>query len=414
MSGETVASMFESASDATLLERFVIGHEEAAFSALVRRHGPRVARLCRQILSDEHEAEDVFQATFLLLSRRAAGIPWRPSVRPWIDGVARRLALHARSGASRRRARETCVASLVAGGGETSGRLPERLHPLVEAGDEIDRRDLRGVLDDELLRLPEKYRAPLVLCDLEGHTHEEAARRLGWPTGSMSRRLDRGRQILRLRLTHRGVGLALVGLVSLAAAAAVLPRPPELSASARLAAHPAPDEARGLEALLSAAKGEPGPRDLAAIRTAARQAVESARKLQGGHSGARAAVWDGYAADMARSAREVESSSLESDDRSLALAARRLEASCLQCHAAFRRPAGSPGVSLEPRVAPPAAPGSGPRRTAGAGTARPPVFDPAAVLSAGASRATGGVEIVRLDRPAPHPNDSFPPAVTGA
>src|SRR5262249_26295380 len=97
----TDRSMVEFGSDSTLLERFVSRREEAAFEDLVRRHGPRVERICRRILRNEHDMEDVFQATFLVLARKAAGITWRESIGPWLDSVARRLALHARSGASR-------------------------------------------------------------------------------------------------------------------------------------------------------------------------------------------------------------------------------------------------------------------------------------------------------------------------
>src|SRR3954464_8059685 len=98
--------MAEFPSDACLLERFVSDREEAAFAALVQRHGPRVERICRRILRNQHDVEDVFQATFLVLARKAAGIAWQESVCPWIEGVARRLALHARSGAARRGGRE--------------------------------------------------------------------------------------------------------------------------------------------------------------------------------------------------------------------------------------------------------------------------------------------------------------------
>ena len=206
--------MAEYQTDASLLERFASHREEAAFVALVRRHGPRVERICRRILRNEHDVEDVFQATFLVLSRKAAGIAWHDSVRPWIDGVARRLAMHARSGAVRHRGREVSVTVLAGVASDEVAQLPERYHPVVEPSAELERRDLRRVLDDELRRLPEKYRAPVVLCDLEGHTSQEAARRLGWPAGSMSRRLERARTLLRRRLTHRGLTLAIIGVAA--------------------------------------------------------------------------------------------------------------------------------------------------------------------------------------------------------
>ena len=146
-------SMAEYQTDASLLERFASHREEAAFVALVRRHGPRVERICRRILRNEHDVEDVFQATFLVLSRKAGGIPWHDSVRPWIDGVARRLAMHARSGAVRHRGREVPV-TVLAGVASDDVRLPERYHPVVEPSAELERRDLRRVLDDELRGCP--------------------------------------------------------------------------------------------------------------------------------------------------------------------------------------------------------------------------------------------------------------------
>ena len=126
------AFMAGSLSDARLLERFVSDREEAAFVALVRRHGPRVERICRRILRNEQDVEDVFQATFLVLARKAAGIPWRESVSPWLAAVARRLAIHARSGAARQRGRELTVTALLGKSSEQDSRLPECYHPLVE------------------------------------------------------------------------------------------------------------------------------------------------------------------------------------------------------------------------------------------------------------------------------------------
>src|SRR5579883_907376 len=224
--------MAECVSDAILLERFVHGREEAAFGALVQRHGPLVEQICRRILRNDHDVDDVFQATFLLLARKANVLPWRDSVGGWLGAVARRLALHARSGAARQWGRETPISGLGCCASEVGGRgLAERYHPQIDPSLEVERRDLRRVLDAELRRLPEKYRAPVVLCDLEGRTHHEAARQLGWPAGSMSRRLDRARRLLRQRLLHRGLALAVIGLIAAAIAA--------LSGPARPRSHPA-------------------------------------------------------------------------------------------------------------------------------------------------------------------------------
>jgi RNA polymerase sigma factor (sigma-70 family) len=335
--------MTESVSDAILLERFVSDREEAAFVALVRRHGPRVERICRRILRNEHDVEDVWQATFLVLARKAAGITWRESVSPWIDAVARRLALHARSGGARQRSREMAVTMLAGGLSDRNGRLPERFHPMVEPSAEVERRDLRRVLDDELLRLPEKYRAPVVLCDLEGHTREEAARRLGWPAGSMSRRLDRARSLLRRRLTHRGVALSVIGLASLAVAAAVGLRTERsrTASSVRpiMATFRSPSEGGdGYGPILAAAARFEGSQpDFARILPAARAAAEAARRIEGLTPGRSAPLWSRFAADMRDTAVDLERACEQSDALALVAAARRLDASCVQCHAVFHR-----------------------------------------------------------------------------
>src|SRR5271165_5324909 len=150
--------MAEFLSDATLLERFVSDREEAAFVALVKRHGPRVEGTCRRVLRNEHDVEDVFQATFLVLARKAAAMAWHESVGGWLCAVAHRLALSARSDASRQRRRETPLASLRRNGPRPGGAddLPEKYHPLADPFVEVERRDLRRVLDAALLQLPEK------------------------------------------------------------------------------------------------------------------------------------------------------------------------------------------------------------------------------------------------------------------
>src|SRR5262245_10824633 len=186
--------------DAQLLDRFAGGGDPAqvAFEAIVRRHGPMVLGVCRRVLGDLHAAEDAFQATFLVLAFRARAIRREDSLGPWLHGVAIRLARRSRSLALRRR--------------EGSRPLPEPAVP----GPTGDSADLRPALDEELGRLPEKYRRPVVLCYLEGLTQEEAARALGWTKGTVSGRLARAKELLRGRLTRRGLAPA-AGLLALEA-----------------------------------------------------------------------------------------------------------------------------------------------------------------------------------------------------
>jgi RNA polymerase sigma factor (sigma-70 family) len=178
--------------DDQLLQRFAATRDEAAFAALVRRHGPMVLGVCRRLLRQEQDAEDVFQATFLVLARRAGAVRRTQSVASWLHGVAGRLSLKARTGAARRSARPL-------------GAVNE---PAADPPDELSWREVRGALDEELGRLPEKYRAPLVLCYLEGLARDEAAARLGCPLGTLKGRLERGRDLLRRRLTRRGLALS--------------------------------------------------------------------------------------------------------------------------------------------------------------------------------------------------------------
>jgi RNA polymerase sigma factor (sigma-70 family) len=185
--------------DDQLLERFVTAHREAgelAFEALVARHGPMVLRICRTILRDEHDAEDAFQATFLVLARQAASIRSRASLASWLHGVARRVASSARSAASRRREHEQKAADLA---------------EQYMAEPRWD--DLAQVLHEEIDQLPERYRAPIVLCDMEGLTEGQAARRLGRPLGTIRSQITRGRQRLRRQLIRRGLAPASVVLV---------------------------------------------------------------------------------------------------------------------------------------------------------------------------------------------------------
>jgi RNA polymerase sigma factor (sigma-70 family) len=178
--------------DADLLERFVTRRDEAAFEVLVRRHGPMVHSVCRHLLRDPHDTEDAFQATFLVLVRKAASLQRRPLLYSWLYRVAYRIAVRARANAARRRAYEKQGVAIVA----------------ARSCDEEMGRDWKPILHEEVHRLPEKYRAPVLLCYLQGKTNEEAARQLGWPVGTVKGRLSRARELLRGRLTRRGVTLA--------------------------------------------------------------------------------------------------------------------------------------------------------------------------------------------------------------
>jgi RNA polymerase sigma factor (sigma-70 family) len=184
--------------DRQLLERFVRNGDEDAFGALVRRHGPMVFGVCRRFLTAPQDAEDAFQATFLVLIRRAGSISRRDLLGNWLYGVARCTALRAHADVARRHARERQGAE----------------HVAVETDRDPIWRDLGPVLDDELRRLPKKYRMPVILCYLEGLTFTEAARQLSWPAGTVSGRLARAREILRRRLTRRGVTLSSAALGS--------------------------------------------------------------------------------------------------------------------------------------------------------------------------------------------------------
>src|SRR5579872_239835 len=162
----------EGPTDGQLLGAFVARRDGAAFEALLRRHGPMVLSVCRRVLGDSHDAEDAFQATFLVLVRKAAGLRSRELVGNWLYGVAHRTALKARTAAARRRARER--------------QVEEMPHP--EVGPDEAWSDLQPLLDRELERLPDKYRVPLVLCELEGRGRKEVARLLRLPEGTLSSR----------------------------------------------------------------------------------------------------------------------------------------------------------------------------------------------------------------------------------
>jgi RNA polymerase sigma factor (sigma-70 family) len=179
--------------DAHLLEHFLAHRDEAAFAALVQRHGPMVLGVCRRVARHHQDAEDAFQATFLVLVRKAASIARPEQLANWLYGVAYNTALKARAAASRRRRREK--------------QVPELPEPaIVEPEPWSD--DLQTFLDQELSRLPDKYRVAIVLCDLEGKTQKEAAQLLGCPEGSLSSRLSRARTMLAKRMARHGLALS--------------------------------------------------------------------------------------------------------------------------------------------------------------------------------------------------------------
>ncbi len=178
--------------DEQLLEEFRGRGGEArerAFAALVERHGPAVLRACRAILRDEHAAEDAFQAVFLVLARKAGSLRVRDSLAPWLHEVACRVARCARAASGRRRRHERRAAE------RADSSAPD---PVAD--------DLGPLIHEEIDRLPGQYRAPIVLCFLEGLTREQAAGQLRWPLGTLQSRLARGREHLRRRLIRRGVG----------------------------------------------------------------------------------------------------------------------------------------------------------------------------------------------------------------
>jgi len=190
-----------------LLHRYLDRRDEVAFGAIVARHGPMVLGVCRRTLGPgSPDVDDAFQATFLILARKAETLGEHDPIGHWLHGVARRVALRARSAAARRRLLERSAAP-----------------PGIAAPDDDGpgRREQAAMIDEELARLPRKYRAPVVLCYLEGSTHDEAARQLGWPVGTVKGRLARARAILKTRLARRGLAPAAVAALVAPAADAV-------------------------------------------------------------------------------------------------------------------------------------------------------------------------------------------------
>jgi RNA polymerase sigma factor (sigma-70 family) len=189
--------------DEELLDAFLASRDPGAFTGLLTRHGPMVLRVCRDVLGDPHAAEDAFQATFVVLARRAAAIRRRAAVGVWLYGVARRVAVRAREQARRRARREHSGLEIVA----MRESRPTR--------DEVLHGEIRPIVHDELGRLPAELRVPLVLCYFEGHTQESAAEALGCPLGTLKHRLSRGRALLRHRLSRRGVTVSALMLLLL-------------------------------------------------------------------------------------------------------------------------------------------------------------------------------------------------------
>ncbi|MBY0526209.1 MAG: sigma-70 family RNA polymerase sigma factor [Gemmataceae bacterium] len=182
--------------DRELLQRFVQSRDEAAFSVLMERHGPLVHRMCQRLLRDPHAAEDAFQATFLVLARKAASVRRPEALGCWLHGVAYKVASRARQQKAATPVEEP----------QAIDRMPD---PLTE----MTLREARAMLHEALERLPEKYRLPLILCYLEEQTRDEAARQLGWPEGTFKRRLERGRELLREQLSRHGATIS-AGLLS--------------------------------------------------------------------------------------------------------------------------------------------------------------------------------------------------------
>ncbi len=204
------ASTANDRSDTELLRRFVAERDGLAFEALVQRHGPMVWGVCRRYLGDLHASEDAFQATFLVLVRKARSLAKPELLANWLYGVAYRIARKARAQGVRRQQVE---------------RRYQEIFGVARVSETIWR-ELRPLLDDELSQLPNKYRAPLLLCYMKGLTKEEAARHLGWPSGTVSGRLARARDLLRSRLRRRGITLssgALAVVLATNAAQAVAP-----------------------------------------------------------------------------------------------------------------------------------------------------------------------------------------------
>jgi RNA polymerase sigma factor (sigma-70 family) len=251
-----VAESLSDQSDQQLVERFLSERDPAVFEAIVRRHGLMVYRVCARLLRQDQDAEDAFQATFLVLGQNLRSVRKRVSLASWLHGVARRVALKAR-------ARAACI-----------DRREPRASPCPTSSlDDLTWRELRSVLDDELLRLPEKWRLPLILCYFEGRTQHEAARQLGWGKNTLRRRLEEAREALGRRLARRGFGPSL--LPAALFVDGISPTPPAglLAATAETAAHAATSPAGAAVAVaaevLSLARGVAPTMFLTSIKSVA-------------------------------------------------------------------------------------------------------------------------------------------------
>lgn len=207
--------------DAQLLDRFIAVRDDMAFAAIVRRHGPMVWSVCRRIAGQHQDAEDAFQAAFLVLSRKPGAIRPRSMLAGWLHGVACHTALKARTQAHKRREREKQVIDM----------------PEPEARAEGDWNDLKPLLDRAIDELPVKYRTAIILCDLEGQPRQDAARQLGVPEGTLSAQLTRGRRLLTDRLRRRGVTLPAGVLAAIIGREAVAGDLPAATFSAVLSYH---------------------------------------------------------------------------------------------------------------------------------------------------------------------------------
>ncbi|MBN9118991.1 MAG: sigma-70 family RNA polymerase sigma factor [Planctomycetes bacterium] len=222
MTVDRPAAETDELSDRELLRRFRAGHDETAFAAIIRRHGSMVLRVCQRVLDRREDAEDAFQATFLVLAKKAASVAWRDSIGTWLHAAAHRLAREVRRSGARRQVRETRRAVPAQGEGDALA--------------EVTSRELLTILDEELAGLPEEYRGPL-LCCMEGMSGDEAAGHLGCSPSTLKRRLRHARELLQARLAGRGIALSAAAVLALlaASAAAAGPAPALAEATVRAA-----------------------------------------------------------------------------------------------------------------------------------------------------------------------------------